>query len=211
MPVLTGVVCSLAVRALVTSSSGQVRKVVNVFTYEHISGPLPATFRDELAVSFHLAVWSNVATLLHVDYLGDAYVAYTDTQLAPPGVVTVQTPPNGSVAGGREPISTCINFGFLTGLRGKSFRSIKRIGPVATSQVSGDELTAAAQAAWAGQAALLLNNVTTASADVWAPRLLSRQLSSVGPPAVFVGAPVSAITVNRTLGLARHRRERTVR
>jgi len=210
MPVLAPVV-SLAVRGLVTASGGQIRTVVNVFSYQNTAGPGPPFDLNSFATTFHLTAWTLVAPFLHTDYLGDAYIAYTDPLLNPPGTLTTQAPPNGGTAGGREPISSCVNFWCQTGLRGRSFRSVKRFGPVPTSIVSGDELTAAAQAAMQVQVNKLLLSFTTADGNTWSPVLLSRQLSTEGPPAVFVGAPLTAITVNRTLGLARHRRERTKR
>jgi hypothetical protein len=210
MPVLAPVV-SLAVRGLVVASGGQVRKVVNVFSYQNTGGPGPPFDLNGLATQFHLTAWTLIAPFLHTDYAGDAYIAYLDPLLNPPGTLTTQAPPNGGTAGGREPISACVNFWCQTGLRGKSFRSVKRFGPVPTSLVTKDELTPAAQAALQVQVNKLLLPLATADGNTFGAVLLSRQLSTEGPPAVFVGAPLTAVVVNRTLGLARHRRERTQR
>lgn len=210
MPTLAPVV-SIAVRGLVTATGGQVRKVVNVFSYENTAGPGPPFDLNDFATTFHVRTWTFVAPFLSTDYRGDAYLAYTDPLLNPPGTLTTQTPPNGGTAGPRLPLSTCATFRCRTGLRGKSYSSVKRFGPIPESAVVGDELTPAAQASLQGQANLLLNSFTTADGNVWAAVLLSRLLSSEGPPAVFVGAPLTTLSVNRTLGLARHRRERTVR
>lgn len=208
MPVLA-FTASLAVKGIVTASSGLVRPVVNVFSYQLTAGVLGATWQDDLAQSWVLGIWGFVAAHLSTDYLGDSVRVYADPLLVPPGHLAAQTPPNGGKPLPREPISVCANLWCQTGFRGKSFRSVKRLGPVATSDVVNDGLTPVAQTAWQTDANKLLLSFTDIGGNTWAPVLLSRQLSVEGPPASFVGAPLLAIRVNRTLGLARHRRERT--
>lgn len=211
MPVLPGGVLTIACIGSVVSSSGQTRRVVNVFSYEHIAGGFPPGWPGDFTGAFENTVWSNVAALLHTDYTAGSYDVYDSPKVEPPALFSTGMFVSGGTAGGREPISACVNWWVQTGFRGKSYRSVKRLGPVASSQVVSDELTPAALAAWQAAANTALTTLVTPLGVTWAPRLLSRQLSSVGPPPVYWGAALSAVTVNRTIGLARHRRERTQR
>ena len=209
MPIL-GLTASIAATGQVTSLSGKVRNLVNVFSYEHTAGPLDSNWPLNLIQQFEAVVWSQVTALLSSSYFGNQYHVYTDPHLTPPAPYTFGVGVGGAVAGDRLPLSFAVSVHVRSGLRGRNYRGTKRYGPVPDSHYSADELTAAGLAAWQAAAATFLSALTSPAADVWKPVVLSRDLSASGPPASYVGAALTSVEVVPAIGNSRHRKERTV-
>lgn len=116
-----------------------------------------------------------------------------------------------SAGGGQLPSNQCFVVRLETGLRGRSFLGHKKISPVTKADTIGDELT---PARWASYTFLLQGLKTTlvSGAFSWTPVVWSRKLSTfvAGVPTTCIGAPITAISVNKTLGQIRHRREDSV-
>jgi hypothetical protein len=210
MPAL-GLTLGVAVHGQVTATGGQVRKVFNVFVYR-CPNPGGAGLLNNFIATFDTAVWAVVAPRLHADYTGVEYVGYLPAFMDVGLGTSFPNTQNGAVAGGRLPVDAAVNVGLLTGLRGKTFQGMKRFGPIGTADVVSDRLTPAAVAAWGPALAAMTATIMDPFARLFIPVVLSRQLSTPPPPTfIAIGADILSARLNRTIGLARHRRERTQR
>jgi hypothetical protein len=210
MPAL-GVIAQIVVQATVTSTGGQTCKVYNGFVYRHSAGGFHAGWPGSLLASFAATVWNGIAALLHTDYAGFQYTLILP-QTAPTPFTTLAPSASGGTGGSRLPLQQAVYTSLRSSLRGKHYQGRKRFGPVAESQVVGDELTPAAQAAWNAAVAPMLGNLVLPFGDTWTPVIWSQTLSG-NPPTLppTIGADLSSVAVYKTLGFARHRRERTRR
>jgi hypothetical protein len=209
MPNLANVY-SLAVYGSVISASGKPRKYVNVFSYRVLLG-VPAVPRPSgLITAFLAGPWTQVRGVLHSDYRGDRVEAYSHPQLVSPPDLTVNYVGMGASIGDRLPTTCCVSVHFHSGLRGRAFRGTKRIGPVAERDTATDELDNLPQAQWVAALRTLGQELQEANGTVWRPVILSRDLSTVGPPVSYIGADVTSVDVIAAIGLSRHRKERTV-
>lgn len=101
-----------------------------------------------------------------------------------------------------------------TGLRGKSYRGSKHIGPMSESDTTAgteDLWNAGCLARLATFAAAFLAGFTDAGGNIWLPVVYSRFLSQprFNPTAMIVNL-VTAVRVNKRIGSMRHRKVKSV-
>lgn len=208
-----GFLVQFAVEGSVAEDSGIARKVVNSFVYGLPDRDLSFSTKAHLGANFHGQVWTGIAQQLHASFQGaHLWVSYPNTAGDAPQDVLV--PASGGSGGGRLALHQCVYAALLAKARTRPFRGCKHLGPVASSQVTAEELTPEAQAAWQsalGAVPQALVQFEAHEAIILQPVVWSRVLSDVSltvPPAV--GDVITGVHVNRTLGQWRHRRERTV-
>ncbi len=210
-----GFLIQFIVKGQVLSTSGVQRPVLNSFVYSTLAvAPLLV---DKLIWwnGFNAAMGGFLPPILHVSYTGvSGLVLYPNTPADT--ALSVAVPGNGTRPGGRQPLNTCAFVRLRTAFRGRSFTGAKRVAPIASSDVVGDELSIPGDVQWAqflGQLNQLFVVVTTGGPAVTAtPVVWSRSLSALDPtvpPAV--GGVILDGHVNRTLGNWKHRRERVAR
>jgi hypothetical protein len=210
MPIL-GRVLQCVVQGTVTSTSGSTRKVYNDFVYRSVNGTDDAAELLAFAGIFNLTVMHAITFHLHTSYVANSF-KLSFPQLPAVAPVIFPTVEAGRVMGGRLPLVSAAYVGLATGLRGKSFLGSKRFAPIPLNQVSGDEYTPASHAAALARFQLIGQQIL-APPYLWVPVVWSRQLTTFvgGVPTTCVGADITAVTLNYTLGQWRHRRERMVR
>jgi len=199
---------AIAVIGHVTDVHSVSHKVVNVFAY-FTEDVLGAGTVNLFRTAFNANIWSNIAPLLHEDYIADSYRVYFPAFINPAvGTVTSQSN-DGAATGDRCPLSLAVNFVLKTDVRGRPYVGLKRFGPLAESDVDGDELSAAGVTNWSPVSGLLTSTFVDGFSHTWQPIVLSRK-NSVNPPPFFVGdgAVITSAPLNLTLGFARHRRLR---
>lgn len=130
------------------------------------------------------------------------------------GYQTVSHVNAGGVAGDSMTTFTSAFLLLRTGLRGKSYRGNKHIGPLSeadTTAGASDILNAAALARFATLAAAILGNVTDANGNIWTPQVFSRTLSQiVKNPTNVVANDVVSVAVNQRVGRMRRREVKSV-
>jgi len=210
MPVISNVV-QIIVQGTVPETGGSTKNVYNVWTYfqnPNLPGPPTAV---AVANQFLAAVWTTIAPLLSVAFTGTATLArYLDAPTN--ALLPANVPGNGAKVLPRLPSQQAIVTPFRTNLRGKNYRGSKHFSPIDTASVTGDELTAAAVAAWQAVLPNLTANIVVGG-QTFSPCIVSRSLSQLGPvgPVVIQGAAITTALLNKTIGTMRRRKEKTVR
>jgi hypothetical protein len=200
----------VSVEGTVTLPSGVARRVVNSFPYRAIPGTGTGVNPANLGTVFLSTVWASIRSRLHTDFVG-FQTWLRDPCFETATALTAGAPASGTKTGGRLPLSQCANLICSTALRGRSFFGVRRFSPIPTSAVTKDELAGAEATAWNVVAARVAQQLVDLNGVVWQPCVWSKLLS--GPFGVGYQAWVEDITTvvrNKTLGFARHRRERTV-
>jgi hypothetical protein len=203
------------VKAQVLSTSLVQRPVINSFVYS--TGAMAPILADKAIwwAGFATAMGNFLPPILHVSYVGvDGQVLYPNTPGDTP--LSIAALGNGVRAGNRMQLNVCAYCNLITDLRGRAFVGAKRLSPLATSDVVGDELFIPGDLPWLQFVGQLnqqfvitssAGGMVTAKPVVWSRLLSSRDLTV--PPAV--GGFIGSAHVNKTLGSWRHRRERVVR
>lgn len=208
-PTLTNVV-EIVVQGAVPETIGTSKNVFNVFHYTQnptVAGPASPV---AVANAFLSTVWGTIATALSVNWVGVACLArYLDSTLnlfQPAGV-----PGSGAAALPRLPNDTAVVTPLSCNVRGRNFRGSKHFSPIATAQVTSDELNGAGLALWNPVLPLLLGQIT-AGGQTFSPCVVSRSLSQLRQdPVTIVGAIITLVRLNKTIGTMRRRKEKTVR
>lgn len=206
----------IAVEGKVLASGGAQRKVVNSFTYRRTLFNVADNLAAYWAV-FSPQVWQPLAALLPSGADGwvgvQAWGSYVLDGVGPPSALGV--PASGTGPVGRLPLNQSIFINLATAQRGRQFSGNKRIGPVAISHTTGDELTPGGRALWAAAAAPILQPlviVISGLTNIYVPVAWSRLR---WPPNSFISpddkSDLISLHVNLTLGQWKHRRERVVR
>jgi hypothetical protein len=206
---LTNVV-EIVVQGTTPETGGTTKNVFNVFHY--VQSPTVANPTGPVAVAnaFLSTVWGTIATALSVSWTGSSCLArYLD------GATNVfqaaGVPGNGAAALPRLPNDTAVVTPLSTNLRGKNFRGTKHFSPIATAQVTGDELNAAGLVLWNPVLPLLQGQIT-AGGQTFSPCVVSRSLSQLRQdPVTIIGSIILLARLNKTIGTMRRRKERTVR
>jgi hypothetical protein len=184
---------------------------VNSFPYRALAGTGTGVNPANLGVVFLSTVWAAIRNRLSTDFVGfQTWLRDPCFETAVPS--TAGVPANGTRAGNRLPMHQAVNLVCSTALRGRSFLGVRRFGPLATSSVVKDELIPGELTAWHTVAARVGQQLTDANGVVWQPCVWSKLKSPpFGPGYEAWVEDITAVTANKTIGFARHRRERTVR
>lgn len=210
MPVAANSV-ALTVLGRVTTSSGEVRPVLNTFCYL-FSGSTINLF-IQFASKFNTDVWSVISPLLSSDYSWTAFRLWLPARFTVGGGFN-NTGFNGTggTSGSRTPITSAVRMTLHSDFRSQNFRGAKLFGPIALADTVGDELTGTALTSWQAAAAAIGSTLHGPFTRVFTPIIVSRDLTAAHTPTgEVVYAPVTSVTVNATLGQCRHRRETTQR
>lgn len=192
-----------------------VKRCWNSWVYRVVGTPPLAVDKFAYFNAFFLGFYVNLFNVFpNFTQQGQQWCLYPNT----PGDVSTQQNVGGEGLNGLHRTSTtqAVFVNLKTSLRSRPYRGIKRFGPIATSDLNGDELTPAARAAWT----MNLANITTSfvvnlaggGTNTIIPVVWSRKLSATDthvPPAI--GADLIGYHVNLTTSSCRHRRERVVR
>jgi hypothetical protein len=120
----------------------------------------------------------------------------------------------GSITGDRMMTADSSYILFRTGLRGKSYRGSKHLGPMSESDSTAgtDDIWNAGALTRLGAVALaVLTGFTDSGGNVWVPSVVSRKLSQmVTNPTIIVANDITAAAVNKRIGTMRHRKVRSV-
>lgn len=192
----------------VTDQDGVDHAVCNAFAYyttDTLSGPFLLRFQG----AFDANVMGVIAPLLHEDYVAGEYLIYFPARFDPGAGSAGLTGQNGAVTGDRLPLSQCVNMGLQTAVRGRNFRGLKRFGPIAEGDTTGDELSSTAASSWSAAATAVGADLADGFGVTWHPIVVSRKLTAAHPTALeVIGERITSVRLNKTLGFARHRRER---
>jgi hypothetical protein len=206
---LTNVV-EIVVQGAIPETGGTTKNVFNVWHYTQqptVGGPASPV---AVANAFLATVWGIIATALSVDWVGVACLArYLDSALNVYQAAGV--PGSGAAALPRLPADTAVVTPMNSPLRGKNFRGTKHFTPIATAQVTKDELNAAGLVLWNPVLPLMQGQIT-ASGQTYSPCIVSRTLSQLRTdPTTIFGAVVNLVRLNKTVGTMRKRKEKTIR
>lgn len=204
-------VFSIAAEGHVAASSGPPRKVVNVWSYALTKDGGGGLDAGQFVAAFESGCWSHVVAMLPNDYRGGQYSVYGDASLSLPPLANLPMGISGGRFVVRGPLFNCLAVRMMSGLRGRSFRGIKRIGPLCEADQVDGALREPALLDWQNAVANCLNVLRTPGGNEFTPCILSRELSSDGPPPAFRGAYVTAVNVNPTLCVWSHRQEKIAR
>jgi hypothetical protein len=196
-----------------TSGVSKPRVVGNGYVYRWVSGSWPPT-GTVTASAWVQGPWQSLRTAIPVEVT--AWGLHVTSPIDPGAVDALSgVTQAGLRAGGRLPVLNSVR-GVLRGaLRGLAYRGSKLWSPVSSADVAGDELTAAGLALWQAATSWVSQDLVYADGpvtQVLRPVIWSRSLTP-GPPftAPAEGTDVTAIILDRTLGVLRHRKERTKR
>jgi hypothetical protein len=209
VPPITNVV-EISVQGSVVETGGTARNIFNVFHYyQNPNQPSPPS-AVVVANAFIAGPWAGILALLSIGYVGVQTLArYLDVTTN--AFQNANAPGNGAVALPRQPAQQAVVGFFRTAVRGKSFRGSKHFGPLATAQVTGDEIAPASVAAWQAAITALVANIT-AGGQSYTPCVVSKTLSQLRTdPVTIIGAAKLTGLTNKTIGTMRHRKEKTVR
>lgn len=119
----------------------------------------------------------------------------------------------GAVAGDSMPSDQAAYLLFRTGIKGRSYRGSKHLGPLSESNTTAgtdDILNAAAITLFTTVATACAANLVDATPNTWVPVVFSRTLSQTrqNPTTIIVNA-VSAILLNKRVGTMRRRKAKS--
>lgn len=206
---LTNVV-EISVQGSVVETGGTTRNIFNIFHYyQNPNQPSPPS-AVVVANAFIAGPWAAILALLSIGYVGVQTLSrYLDSSAN--AFNTANPPGTGAVILPRQPAQQAVVGFFRSAIRGKSFRGSKHFGPLATSQVTGDEIAPASVAAWQAANTGLVANIT-AGGQTYTPCVVSKTLSQLRTdPTTIYGAALLTGLTNKTIGTMRHRKEKTVR
>lgn len=202
-------VAEVVLRGISTAGGSSAKNINLVFHYRRVAVAVNATkaaldvvFQASVAVPFIAALnarFTQGATFIR--WMNDAQDAYASFAHA---VV-------GGVAGDSMPDHEAAFLLYRTGLRGRSYRGSKHLGPMSeadTTAGSDDIFNAAALARLATASAGAILALTDTTPNTWNPCVLSRV-----PPAQYLVNPTNVVTndaisvsINKRVGTMRHRR-----
>lgn len=204
---------------LAAAGSGT-KNVANVFIYKRtsttfaLSNPLvEAAFNAAVMVPYLAAAnarYSQTGTT--VRQIDDA--ASLATNVVRSGV--------GAIATASFPDYVAVCFRLYTALRGRSWRGSKHFAAPSEADTTGDILTGAGLALWQAVGVALAANLTDANGNIWVPQVMSFYSTPVkGQPKVIntqltinptiIGTqPVTAVVLNKTVGIMRRRKTKSV-
>jgi hypothetical protein len=120
----------------------------------------------------------------------------------------------GAITGDRMMTADSAFILLRTGVRGKSYRGSKHLGPMSESDTTtgtDDVFNAAALTRLAAVASAILAGFTDAGGNVWVPSVVSRKLSQLTKnPTTMIANDVVATAVNKRVGTMRHRKVKSV-
>lgn len=201
-------VFELKMNGIVAASSGGNKPFSFVFHYRLTSVAIPTP--ADVITRFDNVIAPGIVNLLNVDWTGTTYDcrnmedAFTQYFSATNGQV-------GATTGDRLPMDMAVAMLYRTTERGRNFRGGKHFGPITEADTLKDELTTGKLTSWQAVAAALKVDLASGAWNL-RPIVFSPTLSQTRTnPTRLVGAEVSNILVNKTIGTMRRRRERTVR
>ena len=200
---------AVVVKGHSTAADPRSPNIFNTFFYARALTVLP-TSKPSFDTAFKSAVNSVIYPLLSVNYVQD-YIQYRyQDDALDAWYTTVAGLTSGAVTGDIVPSLMNVSVQLQTGIRGKSYRGSKHFGPIAKSATLLDQLTSAAQSAWAVVTAALIVSITDGLGNVWVPVCLSRQppyQMKVNPTAGSFNAYTAAV-LNIDLGRQKKRGQR---
>lgn len=214
--VATPMFCEIVLHGEVTTTSGQVKPVLNVFHFRRlVVGGTPDL--TTLGNNFNASVGDALRACLNARYtLVEILLRLMDDPANAPFSVPINDAGALGDAASAYDLLSAVYYLIHTGFRGRSFKGSKHFSGLDESQITGDELTAAAITATWDQLTTNLNSLIAGigdGANTWFPCIISQELSSLGPtdiPGIFTGADWSEVLLNSTIGTMRRRKERSV-
>lgn len=189
-------------------SKGTPIPFTSVYHYQRTATALPIV-KGDIATRWHTAVGLLELGMVTSDCTEeDVSVRCIDDPLDP---YTIQ-PFTGSGARPtpRLPLGIAFAWELRTGVRGRSYKGSKHLGPLSEADVSQDEIggTAILTAIGLYQAAVIASFTDTAG-NAWVPFVWSRTLSNMPPlsPADIKGSGVTLATYDKFVGSMRRRKE----
>lgn len=200
------------VNGIVTAGGSNTRAAAQVYHYRRTS-VVPPLSKSALATIFISTMIPLIRACLSTRYTGtNITVRWLNDALDAP----FPTPSVGAglVTGDSMPTTQAAFLLFNTGLRGKSYRGSKHIFPLAESATTtgtDDIFNAGALTYLGALAAGALGTLTDAGGNIWTPCVLSRKLSVLKTnPTTVLTNDVTAVLVNKRVGIMRHRKVKTV-
>lgn len=213
MPIPQNQITHAEVQMLGTAAAGgsNSKAIDLVFIFRRTAVVLPVV-KAQVDAAFQAAIAVPIDAALNARFSqGSNTVRWVnDAQDVPVAFAHVVV---GGVAGDSMATSHAAFILMRTGIRGKSFRGGKHLGPMSeadTTAGTDDIFNAAALARLATVSAAILAGFVDGGGNVWVPSILSRKLSILKTnPTTLVANDVNGIAVNKRVGYMTHRRVRS--
>jgi len=205
------------IRGSALATGGQTKPLLNVFHFRRLTNSSPLSLTG-LMTTLNSTWQDPLLACLNARYtLDQLELRPMDDPAAATLVEPVGASGNLGNAASAYDLLSAVVYQLKTGARGRNFKGSKHFSALDESQVTGDELTAAAvTATWDALTAAFaacIAGQSDGAGNTFFPIVLSQELSSLGPtdiPGIFTGADVSSVILNLTIGTMRRRKEKTV-
>lgn len=212
IPTTSIITAEIQVAGNVASAGSSAKKFLFTFHYRRTSTAVTPT-KAALDTIFQSTVVVPLGAALNIRYTQTHNnVRWVDDALDAPTLFPHAVA--GGVAGDSMPMGLSAYLLFRTGIRGKSYRGGKHLGPMSegdTTLLTEDTFNAAALTRLGAVATAALGNLTDSTGNVWVPCVLSRFLSTLTTnPTTVVKNDIVSILINKRPGWMRHRRVASV-
>lgn len=214
MPISMALVntAEIVIRGLIASGGSNAIKTNTTFHYRRLATAVDPS-KTALNTAFVAGPVSAIAAALNVDWEASLHdIRWVNDATDPYTSITATEV--GAVAGDRLSSHAAAYLLFRTGLRGRSFRGAKHLGPMSESDVTSDDedlFNAAAITRLAAINTALAATLTDSTGNQWKFTLLSRFLSQTKTnPTVIVTNDVTQLLVAKRVGTLMQRKVASV-
>jgi hypothetical protein len=212
IPLNTVHVAEVSMKGLIASGGSNTINTNFIFHFQRAATAVnPA--KGAIATAFDAGIGAAVAAALNAGWSGTVYdVRYPED--AEDQYVSTTSAQVGAIAGDRLASDQAAFLLFRTGLRGRSFKGGKHLGPMSEADVTtpnDDVWNAAALARLATINTALAAGFTDATGNVWSLTLLSRKKSQLKKnPTTVIYNLVTQLLVNKRTGSMVRRKVKSI-
>lgn len=210
-PPVTATVVQIAMKGLMAAAGSQSVKTVFLFHFRRSTGA-GAPSKANIDAAFQAAIATPIAAALN-----NRWAATVDSlrflNSALDGDVDFSSALIGLISGDSMPSDQAAYLLMRTGVRGKSYRGSKHLGPMSESDTTttGDVFNAGALTRLSTIAAAILAGFTDSDGNVWKPSVVSTSLSQLRTdPVTIIANDAAQVSVNHRVGSMNRRKTASV-
>lgn len=200
----------IVLNATMAANGGQSKNIANIFHFRRTSTLNPFN-KANVESQFQTIVVAPLLLATQQDYTQTGTsVRCFDDATDPPQMFTETGV--GAIATDRAPDYQTVVIQSKSALKGRSYRGSKHFAGVAEASTTGDILNGGGVTLWQAVADAWFNGFTDSDGNIWIPIIKSNK-----PPAQYTTNPVTVVSndvvsvlVNKSLGIMKRRKIRTV-
>lgn len=199
----------IVLRGNIAAGGSNSKPSFSVYHYRRTALTAPVV-KANVATAFIAAVCVPLMAAMNAAYTAQGIlIRVLDDALDPYNVNTYAGV--GAIATDRMPCENAVKMGLVTLVRSRNFMGSKHYAPLSEADTTGDILTGTGLANWQAVQAALLAGFTDSDGNVWVLEVVSKSLSVLDVnPTNIQSYDVVNVTLNKTIGVMRRRRVRSV-